>query len=417
MKSLRLLLFPLFLLVTNSIYAQVVVVRVQGEGDTFYAAQMEASRRAMMLVLPQLVSVDRLTINQDVTNTILSSVTGYIEKFEVIRESKNGGQVTIDANLTISTQAIKQFNSLLMPDGGLSVSGSTIMAEFAREEAQSKFLNNYLSRSFRGVPNAAIDFKILKLERDASSNSQINIYVEGKFRPEFLESVANSLRAINCSAIRDAKNCNLSLSVSKHSMGKSIFGQDKDEWDIQRIEMSSNPPNGYDMLYLIMRATDQRNYGTVNWKLIGRILFKDSLNQYVQDSIDPRFLAGLEFEFGLPINWTCPYQFSNSNCKVNISGKPFTVKIPFDPKSFGEPFNRVSSMEISSYINRNFDWLDRGGDAQRSYNIICDDLVDYLQIHYKNDGELSSNSVSLPRGCKTGYYHATERRITNAVQY
>ena len=405
MKFLRLSLLFLFIIETNSVYAQVVVVRAQGEGDTFYAAQMEASRRAMMLVLPQLVSVDRLTINQDVTNTILSSVTGYIEKFDVIRESKNGGQVTIDANITISTQAIKQFNSLLMPDGGLLVSGSTIMSEFAREEAQSKFLNNYLSRSFRGVPNAAIDFKILKLERDDSWNSKINIYVEGKFRPEFLESVASSLKAINCSAIRDVKNCNLSLSVSKHSMGKSIFGQDKDKWDIRSIEMSSNPPNNYDMLRLLMHVL---NYNQGFGKLIGRIVFKDSLNQYIQDSIDPRTLAGLEFEFRLPINYTCPSQFT---CNIDISGKPFTVKIPFDPKSFGESFNRVSSMEISSYVNRSY--------ANRSllYNIICDDLVDYLQIHYKNDVELSTNSVPLPKGCKTGWYHDIERRITNTVQY
>lgn len=414
MSFFRPILFFILVFINYVTFAQSVSIRVQGEGDTFYAAQMEASRRAMMLVLPQLVSVDRLTINQEITNTILSSVAGYIEKFEVIRESRNNNQVLIDANIIISTQAIKQFNSLLRSDGSFSLSGSSVMAEFTREETQSKFLNNYLTRSFRGIPNSAIDFKIIKLERDSNSNSQVSIYIEGKFRPEFLESLASSLNAINCSAMRDTKNCNLSLLINKHSKGKSFFGREKDDWDIKRIDISSNPPNSYDMLRLILRSADRRDYYTVNWQLTGRILFKDSLNQFIQDPIDPRFLAGLEFNFGLPITLNCP----GKNCDIGLSGKSFTVRVPFDPKSFGETFNKVASMEISSYVNRNFDYLSRrGNDPQRAYNIICNDLVDYLQIHLKNDIELSDNRASLPQGCKTGYYHATERTIRNTVQY
>ncbi len=413
-RNFFLLLISFFLL-TQKVNSQGVSVRVQGEGDSFYAAQIEASRRAMMLVLPQLVSVDRLTINQDITNTILSSITGYIEKFDLIRETRNGNQVIIDANITISTESIRQFNSLLKPDGGMSISGSSIMAEYNRAETQSKFLNDYLARSFRGIPNSAIDFKIFKLERDPNSTTRLNIYVEGRFRPDFLDSLSSTLSAINCSAVRESKNCNLLFVVNKHSIGKTFFGQDKDSWDTKQINLSGNPPNSYEMLRLILRSNDRRNYYTVQWRFIGRVLFKDSLNQYIKDPIDTRTFAGLEFEFGLPINF-CPTANSNSNC-VFISGKPFIVKIPFEPKSFGDSFNKVTSMEISSYVERNFDSLYRRGATGKTYNIICDDLNEYLKIHYRDDRDLVNDNSAIPEGCKRGYYHDSERRIRNITQY
>jgi len=179
-------------------FSQSVTVNVKGEGNSVYAAQIDASRQALMQVLPQLVSVDRKVINDDVRETILSSASGYIESFQIVRESRFAERFYLDARVTVSANAIEQFSTLTRNNGGMALSGSSIFAEINREKAQSDFLNEFITRAFAGLPSAAVELQLKKIVRDPDRHGYVNLQIEGRLRPEFINAVESAVKSVAC---------------------------------------------------------------------------------------------------------------------------------------------------------------------------------------------------------------------------
>ena len=388
--------------------AQSVVVNVRGEGESIYSAQLDASRQALMQVLPQLIAVERKVINDDVKEIILSSANGYIENFQIISKSNSGGKVFIDSRVTVSTKAIEQFNSLIRNNGGLSLSGAAILAEISREKAQSDFLNNILTRSFGGLPAAAVELKLKKIVRDPSNYDVVTLQIEGRLRDEFINSVESTVKSIACKqgGIRD--DCSFSVKFFKgFQKTKNWLGGERKSEIWTSYLLPRNNPSGYSFLNFITIRDSRRAYHTIQWSFKGRVVFSDSSGRLIQDKLDPKFIAGLEFNYTVPI-WGEPYCSNNGPCSMTVSAKPFQINLSFSPETFGEDFTKVSSMEISSYLNRRIGV--NYNKPIRINNIVCDDLLDYLKIHPVDDSGIESKHIVS--GCQSGVYHPSERTMS-----
>ena len=83
----------------------------------------------------------------------------------------------------------------------------------------------------------------------------------------------------------------------------------------------------------------------------------------------------------------------------------FKIELTFQPESFGEDFNKVASMEISSYLNRK---------VPTNYNepinnIVCLDFFAYQKIARIPDINLTTKDIV--KGCQVGFYHPRERTL------
>ncbi len=104
-----------------------VSVEVTGGGQTAYSAQQDAVRRAMQMVIKQLVIAERKIENdQIVMDRVISSMSGYVEEFRVLKETSSESSISIKAVVTISVQPIVNFfrgnnnnNSIDVPGGSL----------------------------------------------------------------------------------------------------------------------------------------------------------------------------------------------------------------------------------------------------------------------------------------------------------
>jgi hypothetical protein len=85
----------------------------------------------------------------------------------------------------------------------------------------------------------------------------------------------------------------------------------------------------------------------------------------------------------------------------------------FKPDTFGDSFNKIVSMEVSSYINRSVGV--NYNKPERINNIICLDLLDYLKVHQIDDSRLTSKDIV--KGCQLGSYHPSERTLPITQSY
>lgn len=393
-------------------FSQSVTVNVKGEGNSVYAAQIDASRQALMQVLPQLVSVDRKVINDDVRETILSSASGYIESFQIVRESRFAERFYLDARVTVSANAIEQFSTLTRNNGGMALSGSSIFAEINREKAQSDFLNEFITRAFAGLPSAAVELQLKKIVRDPDRHGYVNLQIEGRLRPEFINAVESAVKSVACKVEAKLPDCVFKVKFFKgFQTVKTFFGGERVSEIWTTYLLPRNPPSGYSFLNFISGRDSQRPYSRVNWSYKGRVIFFDANKRLLNDVLDERFIAGLEFEYTLPI-WGEPC-FSEIDCNLTVSSRSFIIDLVFKPDTFGDSFNKIVSMEVSSYLNRSVGV--NYNKPERIYNIVCLDLLDYLKVHQIDDSSLTSKDIV--KGCQLGSYHPRERTLPIKQSY
>jgi len=141
------------------------------------------------------------------------------------------------------------------------------------------------------------------------------------------------------------------------------------------------------------------------------VIFFDANKRLLNDVLDERFIAGLEFEYTLPI-WGEPC-FSEIDCNLTVSSRSFIIDLVFKPDTFGDSFNKIVSMEVSSYLNRSVGV--NYNKPERIYNIVCLDLLDYLKVHQIDDSSLTSKDIV--KGCQLGSYHPRERTLPIKQSY
>lgn len=388
-------------------FSQSVTVNVKGEGSSVYAAQIDASRQALMQVLPQLVSVDRKVINDDVRETILSSASGYIESFQIVRESRFAEKFYLDARVTVSRNAIEQFSTLTRNNGGMALSGSSIFAEINREKAQSDFLNDFLTRAFAGLPSAAVELQLKKIVRDPERHGFVNLQIEGRLRPEFINAVESSVKSVACKVEAKRPDCVFKVKFFKgFQTVKTFLGGERVSEIWTTYLLPRNPPSGYSFLEFMFGGDKMAFYPIGSrWETKGRVIFFDANQRLLKDVLDERFIAGLEFEYALPI-WGEPC-YSDIHCNLTVSGRSFIIDLVFKPDSFGDSFNKVVSMEVSTYLNRRV--FVNYNKPEKIDNIVCLDFLDYLKVHQIRDSDLTSKDIV--KGCQVGFFHPRERTL------
>ena len=140
-----------------------VTVRVIGRGESEWAARNDAVRQALQAATRQLVIADRVVSDDKVLrDTVMSTMNGFVDKFEVIRTFKDGGDIAVEADITVSNSRIQNFLGTSIGGTG-PVRGSDLAASLQGELATRAARAEIFWRLFSGYPGKAIQIKIDKV--------------------------------------------------------------------------------------------------------------------------------------------------------------------------------------------------------------------------------------------------------------
>jgi hypothetical protein len=140
-----------------------VQVRVTGRGESEWSARNDAIRQALQQAMSQLVIADRVVSDDKVLrDTVMSTMNGFVERFEPIRTYKEGSEIVTEANVAVSNTRMENF---LAGSTGASASlrGSDLSANLQGELASRAARAQVLWRLFAGYPGKAIEIKIEKI--------------------------------------------------------------------------------------------------------------------------------------------------------------------------------------------------------------------------------------------------------------
>lgn len=140
-----------------------VTVRVIGRGESEWTARNEAVRQALQAATRQLVIADRMVSDDKVLrDTVMSTMNGFVDKFEVIRTFKDGEDLAVEADVTVSNSRIENFLGASIGGSG-PVRGSDLAASLQGQLASRAARAEIFWRLFSGYPGKAIQIKIEKV--------------------------------------------------------------------------------------------------------------------------------------------------------------------------------------------------------------------------------------------------------------
>jgi len=193
-----------------------VTISVTGSGTSIDEAKLDAIRQALQQTMKQLVIVDRaISGNAILRDKVMSTMNGYIEKFQQknIRRADNG--YLIDADITVSASRIENFIGVTVGSGG-AIEGTGLLAEQNRRQAQiyaeqlqAKARGEIFDRLFRGFPADVVDIKVRGMRLAASNLNTLEIDIEYSYKPAFiaaLESTVKALALVKCTGAGGMRN-------------------------------------------------------------------------------------------------------------------------------------------------------------------------------------------------------------------
>lgn len=180
----------------------VVSVEVHGEGASHWEARADCIRQALQQTMKQLVIADR-RVEDDrlLKDSVLSTMNGYIDSFEILSESRQNGVVTITARVGVSATRIENFlagNKL----GTVNVDGAALTADFQRNRLARQARTEILARLFAGFPSSAFDVKVKHIEPGTQQDIAI-VQVEVRASKEYIRSLKNGLEVLRKSGPSD----------------------------------------------------------------------------------------------------------------------------------------------------------------------------------------------------------------------
>jgi len=193
-----------------------VTVSVTGSGASIDEAKADTIRQALQQTMIQLVVVDRaISGNTILRDKIMSTMNGYIEKFQQreIKRSEKGYEFT--AEITVSASRIENFIGITTGGAG-PIEGESLLAEQNTRRAQIQggqlqvqARGEIFDRMFRGFPSDAIDIKVLGMKLSEADLNILQIKIEYAYKPTFVAALEGTLHALalhNC--IRPSGNRN-----------------------------------------------------------------------------------------------------------------------------------------------------------------------------------------------------------------
>jgi hypothetical protein len=180
-----------------------VTVVVTGSGSSFDEAKTDAIRQALQRTMKQLVIADR-AISGDtiVRDKVMSTMNGYIEKFQERGFRKTGTVYEVTTEITVSASRIENFLGVVTGGGG-SIEGQTIFQEQSRriaqaqaEQLQARARGEIFDRLFRGFPSEAMDIKVLDMKLSATNVNGLQIRVQYSFKPTFVKALFGTISSL-----------------------------------------------------------------------------------------------------------------------------------------------------------------------------------------------------------------------------
>lgn len=172
------------------------VVKVVGFGSTPNEARNDAIRQALQETMQQLIVVDRaIKDDQIIRDKIMSTMNGYIENFKELSIKKEGQQIEVQAEITVSPSRIENFIGTSIGGGG-SVSGAGLFAESQREIAQRKARGEIFDRLFRGFPSEVIDVKLEKVQPNEKNPLMYDFYVTLSFSKSWINAINTGIKEL-----------------------------------------------------------------------------------------------------------------------------------------------------------------------------------------------------------------------------
>ncbi|GEM_PF-5872928 len=181
-----------------------VTIAVTGSGPSFDEARADAIRQALQRTMKQLVVVDRVVSGDRVLrDKIMSTMNGYIERYEQKAISKTTNGLAVTAEITVSASRIENFIGVIVGGGGKIDSPALIaeqnrrFAQIQAEQEQAKARGEIFDRVLRGFPAAAMDVKLLNIGLSQGNPNILEVQVEYSFKPTFMRSLEGTLKAIS----------------------------------------------------------------------------------------------------------------------------------------------------------------------------------------------------------------------------
>jgi hypothetical protein len=208
-----------------------VEVHVTGRGDSELSARSDAIRLALQQTMSQLVIADRVVQGDRLLrDTVLSTMNGFVNRFEPIRTYREGQEIVTEANVSVSSARIENFLSAVTGTSA-SVRGSDLSAGVQAQLLAVQARAEILWRLFAGYPGKAISVKIEKVGVSETDPNLIAVDYSLTTDPNFVASLKQGLRAL-------ARQPTPSASLSK----KESLGSKIKRWD-QSLERMANSQN------------------------------------------------------------------------------------------------------------------------------------------------------------------------------
>jgi hypothetical protein len=190
------------------------VVTVTGLGSTPNEARNDAVRQALQETMQQLIVVDRAIKDDQITrDKIMSTMNGYIENFRELSVQKEGQQIAVKAEITVSPSRIENFIGTSIGGGG-SISGAAMSAESQREIAQRQARGEIFDRLFRGFPSEVMEVKLEKIKPNDKDPEIYDLDVTTSFSKSWIDALKTGLSALRIGSI-NIPSRNFSYRVSR----------------------------------------------------------------------------------------------------------------------------------------------------------------------------------------------------------
>ena len=230
---------------SSALASDAQTVTVSGYGADMVEARLDATRNALQKVLKQLVVAETLIENdQIVRDSVLSTMNGFVDKFEIIGATQHERGVKIDARVIVSASRIKNYAGT--PEAGSTgVDGDSMFAEASRIDAHRDNLSAMFAGLFRGFPAVGMQTEIERVGVSDDGGTAL-IDIAFGFNRKYLEALRSGLIELSDDKCLQKVN-DWDIEVGEDNMISNIhFGQLNNElrcartnrqaiWDDRRV--------------------------------------------------------------------------------------------------------------------------------------------------------------------------------------
>lgn len=171
-------------------------ITVVGHGGTLWEARNDAIRQALQQAMRQLVVADRTIENDSVLrDRVMSTMNGYVDNFETIKITGTGGEVAVEARISLSASRIENF--LASPGKASSVQGNLLAANLQAETLARTARAQIFWRLLSPYPTNAFDIDVRRVDIDQQRPGFLKVeYVYSTDR-QFLQSLRGGIKALS----------------------------------------------------------------------------------------------------------------------------------------------------------------------------------------------------------------------------